>query len=129
PFYPIVHLSTSPQSKTRKVRQNSFPTRRSSDLKKKLASKDDDQAILDKLIDKQFTIDKVNKRERKRNPAQPFITSSLQQEDVIKDRKSTRPNSSHVSISYAVFCLKKKKLKPTRNEVKLGRNTYVESHV
>src|SRR5690606_40985444 len=25
------------------------------------------------------------------------------------DRKSTRPNSSHVKISYAVFCLKKKK--------------------
>src|SRR5438067_5091153 len=27
----------------------------------------------------------------------------------LKDRKSTRLNSSHVSISYAVFCLKKKK--------------------
>src|SRR5437868_13084245 len=26
------------------------------------------------------------------------------------DRKSTRLNSSHVSISYAVFCLKKKKI-------------------
>src|SRR5699024_11677452 len=26
----------------------------------------------------------------------------------IEDRKSTRLNSSHVSISYAVFCLKKK---------------------
>src|SRR5699024_11412705 len=29
----------------------------------------------------------------------------------ITDRKSTRLNSSHVSISYAVFCLKKKKRK------------------
>src|SRR5690606_41881752 len=29
----------------------------------------------------------------------------------IKDRKSTRLNSSHVKISYAVFCLKKKKNK------------------
>src|SRR5437868_13219193 len=29
-----------------------------------------------------------------------------------EDRKSTRLNSSHVSISYAVFCLKKKKLRP-----------------
>src|SRR5699024_12224671 len=28
------------------------------------------------------------------------------------DRKSTRLNSSHVSISYAVFCLKKKTKKP-----------------
>src|SRR3989442_8486094 len=29
--------------------------------------------------------------------------------DVVEDRKSTRLNSSHVRISYAVFCLKKKK--------------------
>src|SRR5207253_10020224 len=29
--------------------------------------------------------------------------------DISKDRKSTRLNSSHVAISYAVFCLKKKK--------------------
>src|SRR3712207_8142605 len=27
----------------------------------------------------------------------------------VQDRKSTRLNSSHVNISYAVFCLKKKK--------------------
>src|SRR5690606_39719091 len=30
-------------------------------------------------------------------------------EDAGEDRKSTRLNSSHVKISYAVFCLKKKK--------------------
>src|SRR5689334_24944709 len=30
---------------------------------------------------------------------------------VKRDRKSTRLNSSHSSISYAVFCLKKKKLR------------------
>src|SRR5690349_22684572 len=29
-----------------------------------------------------------------------------------RDRKSTRLNSSHVEISYAVFCLKKKKKNP-----------------
>src|SRR5947208_10390129 len=33
---------------------------------------------------------------------------------VVEDRKSTRLNSSHQIISYAVFCLKKKKKKPTR---------------
>src|SRR5690554_7627220 len=33
------------------------------------------------------------------------------------DRKSTRLNSSHVRISYAVFCLKKKKTKKTRSLV------------
>src|SRR5437868_10354083 len=32
----------------------------------------------------------------------------------LKDRKSTRLNSSHVSISYAVFCLKKKKKKKNK---------------
>src|SRR3989475_8815706 len=31
---------------------------------------------------------------------------------VERDRKSTRLNSSHSQISYAVFCLKKKKLQP-----------------
>src|SRR5437870_6710152 len=31
----------------------------------------------------------------------------------VLDRKSTRLNSSHVAISYAVFCLKKKKKKTT----------------
>src|SRR3989344_6311326 len=31
------------------------------------------------------------------------------------DRKSTRLNSSHMSISYAVFCLKKKNQNTTRN--------------
>src|SRR3712207_7220784 len=30
------------------------------------------------------------------------------------DRKSTRLNSSHANISYAVFCLKKKRRTPTR---------------
>src|SRR2546430_4163513 len=31
----------------------------------------------------------------------------------VRDRKSTRLNSSHSQISYAVFCLKKKKIHPT----------------
>src|SRR5699024_11433549 len=35
-----------------------------------------------------------------------------------KDRKSTRLNSSHVSISYAVFCLKKKKKNTRKQTIK-----------
>src|SRR5690606_39089769 len=35
-----------------------------------------------------------------------------------RDRKSTRLNSSHVKISYAVFCLKKKKQKVNYNEIR-----------
>src|SRR3712207_7974218 len=33
---------------------------------------------------------------------------------VMGDRKSTRLNSSHANISYAVFCLKKKKIRHTK---------------
>src|SRR5699024_12684285 len=40
-----------------------------------------------------------------------FSIWSVNLESESKDRKSTRLNSSHVSISYAVFCLKKKKKK------------------
>src|SRR5690625_6401858 len=35
--------------------------------------------------------------------------------DIERDRKSTRLNSSHVAISYAVFCLKKKKVTAQKN--------------
>src|SRR3712207_8952946 len=35
--------------------------------------------------------------------------------DVEQDRKSTRLNSSHANISYAVFCLKKKKKNLSHN--------------
>src|SRR5437868_11803300 len=40
-----------------------------------------------------------------------------------RDRKSTRLNSSHVSISYAVFCLKKKKTKTTIKKTKKKNRT------
>src|SRR3712207_7921520 len=39
--------------------------------------------------------------------AATFLASS--DADYLTDRKSTRLNSSHANISYAVFCLKKKK--------------------
>src|SRR5690625_5748691 len=39
------------------------------------------------------------------------------------DRKSTRLNSSHVAISYAVFCLKKKKEDKLTNDVLPCRHT------
>src|SRR5688500_19696502 len=37
------------------------------------------------------------------------------------DRKSTRLNSSHLVISYAVFCLKKKKKKEKKNVSKITK--------
>src|SRR5699024_10989250 len=41
------------------------------------------------------------------NEIAEIVTNTEGTEEVSKDRKSTRLNSSHVSISYAVFCLKK----------------------
>src|SRR5256886_14542439 len=37
------------------------------------------------------------------------------------DRKSTRLNSSHSQISYAVFCLKKKKMRDTHGDVAISQ--------
>src|SRR5690242_21089370 len=41
-----------------------------------------------------------------------------------RDRKSTRLNSSHMSISYAVFCLKKKKQKQHESNIHKQHNIY-----
>src|SRR3712207_8327258 len=38
-----------------------------------------------------------------------FNDGVVEGETLVSDRKSTRLNSSHANISYAVFCLKKKK--------------------
>src|SRR5436190_9113774 len=45
------------------------------------------------------------------------------------DRKSTRLNSSHTVISYAVFCLKKKKkIKKNKNKKQIKRTTSITEH-
>src|SRR3712207_8833578 len=44
-----------------------------------------------------------------------FITPDPRRAANTLDRKSTRLNSSHANISYAVFCLKKKKHNPPRS--------------
>src|SRR5438034_5261514 len=78
---------------------HSFPTRRSSDLEQQLR--------LDPLDD---AIDAVARLEigEDEGPAGPSSSPI--------DRKSTRLNSSHTVISYAVFCLKKKKNKAETNQ-------------
>src|SRR3712207_7345102 len=45
---------------------------------------------------------------RDRNDLPRDVTRVEPLEPLVKDRKSTRLNSSHANISYAVFCLKKK---------------------
>src|SRR2546427_5942973 len=44
------------------------------------------------------------------------------------DRKSTRLNSSHSQISYAVFCLKKKKKKQTSTQMHTQRQLQRNMH-
>lgn len=48
--------------------------------KTELTSEQDTRSILNQMNDNKFKVISVTKRERKRNPAPPFITSSLQQE-------------------------------------------------
>src|SRR2546422_7286585 len=45
-----------------------------------------------------------------------------------RDRKSTRLNSSHGYISYAVFCLKKKKKKKDQMQARLIDNKQPDAH-
>src|SRR5690606_39686178 len=57
------------------------------------------------------------------NPKVSEVLNDYSQDIIVKeaklnsDRKSTRLNSSHVKISYAVFCLKKKKQNTTDNRM------------
>src|SRR5437763_9858277 len=59
-------------------------------------------------------------------PPFPWYTRSIALEQ--KDRKSTRLNSSHRCISYAVFCLKKKKKKNEKRQDSTLENTTQHSH-
>src|SRR5437899_7247878 len=43
--------------------------------------------------------------------------SNRHQNFLVRDRKSTRLNSSHLGISYAVFCVKKKNVFPAANKL------------
>src|SRR5690242_21194282 len=45
---------------------------------------------------------------------------------MLQDRKSTRLNSSHMSISYAVFCLKKKIKYKKKTSQKIKNNKHIK---
>src|SRR4051794_41678628 len=60
-------------------------------------------------------------RVREHAGRQPWRVRVVRVVRVPRDRKSTRLNSSHPSISYAVFCLKKKKkARPNEGEEQIG---------
>src|SRR5690606_41581605 len=88
---------------------HSFPTRRSSDLRRlpllPLGLQPQPGEIVPDPLDEAFLaplgVGIVDPQQEAPAP--------LARQHPIVDRKSTRLNSSHVKISYAVFCLKKKK--------------------
>src|SRR3712207_8207167 len=57
--------------------------------------------------------------EAARRRIRPLRDGGRLRRGVQQDRKSTRLNSSHANISYAVFCLKKKKQTSTRKTDKV----------
>src|SRR5699024_11785723 len=91
----------------------SFPTRRSSDL----------FIYYPDLFSSSSGKDTLDMPAATSQPIQPEmqLSDTIARKDTVAevlpaaqktvDRKSTRLNSSHVSISYAVFCLKKKNIK------------------
>src|SRR5258707_5712466 len=54
--------------------------------------------------------------EQAQGPIRALLHDAIMQQGADRDRKSTRLNSSHANISYAVFCLKKKKTKRIKQE-------------
>src|SRR5438034_1464936 len=83
-------------------RSTLFPTRRSSDLVQPVAPEclrrpEYNQAVGPFPFRLGVSCDRMDRLEQRRDPVGAMV-----------DRKSTRLNSSHTVISYAVFCLKKK---------------------
>src|SRR5699024_12729009 len=87
-----------------------FPTRRSSDLVHL-----DEHEIPEKLLKRLKALYAALEDDPSTEvPEEQLKTMSRSLIFTHTDRKSTRLNSSHVSISYAVFCLKKKKQQSAR---------------
>src|SRR5207253_9760842 len=93
---------------------HSFPTRRSSDLADSVGRHGGRRAgrRLDQLArpvrQRLFAGDRVARQVGPGDEAEPRLDRASW-----SDRKSTRLNSSHVAISYAVFCLKNKNVHET----------------
>src|SRR5437899_8740560 len=83
--------------------QRSFPTRRSSDLSPAFVSLRLEPVTRVRLTS--LAGDFASCIERSQGPVRRLGNMF----ETRRDRKSTRLNSSHLGISYAVFCLKKKR--------------------
>src|SRR5699024_12494181 len=84
----------------------SFPTRRSSDLSVQFGQSNNYSGSSTVPFNPVFTPSVMTPQDGLLS-AEPEAMDPYEE---MTDRKSTRLNSSHVSISYAVFCLKQKKI-------------------
>src|SRR5207302_5662620 len=73
---------------------------------------------VDLTIGRRFS-DRIRKNSVARIETQGLLGDRIVEITVGEDRKSTRLNSSHVKISYAVFCLKKKKKNYSHFKIKI----------
>src|SRR5690606_41288331 len=89
---------------------HSFPTRRSSDLEARRLVADDLQELLLPRIAKVGALQEFGEHANRGEWRLELMRHLADEVRLLsrQDRKSTRLNSSHVKISYAVFCLKKK---------------------
>src|SRR5699024_11347195 len=92
----------------------SFPTRRSSDLgrlgeshEREVVDPGDEYPFVEGHVVVRVGAEESGGEERERGVVPGGLDDHVELR-ARADRKSTRLNSSHVSISYAVFCLKKK---------------------
>src|SRR5207248_10469352 len=86
---------------------HSFPTRRSSDLRHEGSATIEPVRV--SYRGRSYQTQPINVRVLGAAQAQRRRGATPPSEDAhVEDRKSTRLNSSHRTISYAVFCLKKK---------------------
>src|SRR5207253_10068612 len=88
---------------------HSFPTRRSSDLHGRTGPARPHRATPALLQRRGCT--RRSRTEQSRAPTGRHTPRPRSPRSGRGDRKSTRLNSSHVAISYAVFCLKKKRVR------------------
>src|SRR5690606_42106883 len=98
-------LRTSPAPR----RTTSCPTRRSSDLVLHPAAQGERVVLADRLPVAHLEPGALQQAHGGADGGEFAVGEDV---GVDEDRKSTRLNSSHVKISYAVFCLKKKKNEP-----------------
>src|SRR5699024_11415877 len=97
------------QNKPKKQEKQTYPATKDTIIEQ-LKAQIQEQAATIELLKQQLTVkdEQIATANKLADQAQQLdLTTHKQQKSLPQDRKSTRLNSSHASISYAVFCLKK----------------------